>query len=247
VTIRDWARGPGVTVVGHRGGRGAGWPPENTLAAFEQARFQGARAVELDVRLSRDLEVVVVHDRNLTRVTAKRETRDVAELSWLELSMTELGDGQQIARLDDVLAWAKASGCALNVEVKHDVPDRIALARVVARTLRAARARVLVSSFDPLILLGLRLLAPELPCALLTDPSRRSARALHALARPALVSALHVERRQASASSIERWKRRGLAVGVWTVNDPQEARRLRDAGVDILITDEPGRILEAIA
>jgi glycerophosphoryl diester phosphodiesterase len=247
VTILGWGRDRDVTVVGHRGGRGSSWPAENTLGAFERARSQGAPAVELDVRICASGEVVVFHDPTLARLTEGRQTSRIADLSWSALSSVTLGTDQRIPRLDDVLAWANASGCALNVEVKHDVPDRIALVRAVARALRTTRARALVSSFDPLILLVLRVLAPELPLALLTDPSQRSARALHALARPSLVAALHVERRQASPNRIARWKRRGLTVGVWTVNDPVEARRLRDDGVDILISDEPGRILEALA
>jgi glycerophosphoryl diester phosphodiesterase len=247
LTLRGWGRAGGVTVVGHRGGRGAGWPPENTLAAFEKARSQGAHAVELDVRLCRSGEVVVVHDRSLARVTGNRETRDVADLSFRVLASVELGEGQTVPRLDDVLAWSKASGCALNVELKHDVPDRVALVRAVARSLRGSGERPLVSSFDPLILVLLRAFAPEVPRALLTDPSQHSARALHALARPLFIAALHVERRQASWAGVARWKRRGLTVGVWTVNDPSEARQLRDAGVDLLISDEPGRVLDAIA
>jgi glycerophosphoryl diester phosphodiesterase len=67
------------------------------------------------------------------------------------------------------------------------------------------------------------------------------------MARRPFVAALHVERRQALAGSIARWKRRGITVGVWTVNDPNEARRLADLGVDMFITDEPGRILEAVS
>jgi len=205
------------------------------------------------VRLSASGDVVVLHDPTLARVTQGRETRAVAELSTSELSRAPLGaTGERVSLLADVVEWAALRQCALNVEVKHDVPawaggGRIALVRAVARELRDARAATLVSSFDPLVLLALRALAPRVPCALLTDPSQAYAGVLHAMARRPFVAALHVERRQALAGSIARWKRRGITVGVWTVNDPNEARRLADLGVDMFITDEPGRILEAVS
>jgi glycerophosphoryl diester phosphodiesterase len=245
--VRVLGRTSGPIVVGHRGGRGEGWPPENTRASFERARVEGAHAIELDVRLTRTGEVVVIHDPTLARVTNGRDTRSVAELPWSELSRATLGtSSERVPRLDDVLTWASESQMAVNVEIKHDVPYRPALVRAVAREVRQREAPILVSSFDPLSLLGLRMLAPKVACALLTDPSQAYAEALHAIARPPFVVALHVERRQAVPSEIARWKRRGLDVGVWTVNDPSEAVRLVEYGVDILITDEPRRILEGL-
>jgi glycerophosphoryl diester phosphodiesterase len=230
-------------VVGHRGGRGPGWPPENTLAAFERARSEGAQAVELDVRLCASGEVVVLHDPALGRVTDGRETACVADLPWSALARVKIGTSEHLARLEDVLDWASSSDFSLNVEVKRDVPDRIALVRAVATLVDAARADVLLSSFDPFVLLALRLLLPRRPAALLTDANQRSAPALHALCRPPIAAGLHLERRQAASSSVvARFKKRGLFVGVWTVNDPDDARRLIADGIDLLITDEPGRI-----
>jgi glycerophosphoryl diester phosphodiesterase len=227
-------------IVGHRGGRGEGWPRENTLEAFERAQREGARAVETDVRLSAD-EVVAFHDPTLARTTENRDTRLVARVRWTEL------DPLGVPRLIDVLAWAERTGCALNVEVKHDVPDRLALVRAVARQLRTARVPVLVSSFDPVVLVAMRALAPTLPCAILTDPRQSYAPLLHRIARPGLVFGVHVERRQADPGRIASWKRRGLAVGVWTVNEPEEARRIADLGVDVIISDQPGRLVDALA
>jgi glycerophosphoryl diester phosphodiesterase len=235
-------------VIGHRGGRGDGWPPENTLSAFERGRLEGAYAVELDIRLSGSGEVVVMHDANLARMTTGQETGAVASLPWSVLSRIELGASRErIPRLEDVLDWARSKDTALNVEIKHDVPDRLALVRGVARLLRGSEVAVLVSSFDPFVLLALRLFLPRVASALLTDPRQSYAPALHALARRPLVAALHVERQQAAPDAIARWKRRGLVVGVWTVNDPHEARRLADAGVDLIITDQPGPMVEALA
>ncbi len=234
-------------VVGHRGGRGEGWPPENTLAAFERARREGAQAFETDVRLAAD-EVVLFHDPTLTRMTGKRDRRAVACVPWSLLPAVGLdAQREKVPRLVDLLDWAAQAGCGINVEVKHDVPDRVGLVRTVVRQLGRARVPLLVSSFDPFVLALTRALAPTLSRALLTDPGQSYAPLLQGIARPGLVLGLHVERRQAKADRVASWKRRGLAVGAWTVNEADEARRLVRDGVDVLITDQPGKILRALS
>jgi glycerophosphoryl diester phosphodiesterase len=245
--LRVLGRDSRPVVLGHRGGRGVGWPAENTLAAFRQARAQGAHGVELDVRLCASGEVVVLHDRTLARVTRGQDQREVAAVPFRELRELMLdGSSESVPKLADVLAWSIESATPLNVEVKHDVPHRLALVCAVAREVIRANTEVLLSSFDPVTLLALRALAPAIPCALLTDPSQSYQRALFQIARRPLVSALHVERSQVTKGRLLRWKRRGTIVGAWTVNDPSEAVRLAALGVDILITDEPGQVLKAL-
>ncbi len=238
----------GPVVVGHRGGRGEGWPSENTLASFARAADEGARAIELDVRTCASGEVVVFHDETLTRMTAGADTRCVADMRWSDLARVDLPDGAKVPLLADVLAWACDRGVAVNVELKHDVPSRVVLARAVASTLAAARdTEVLASSFDPRILAILAVVAPHVRRAVITGPRQREAPILHAVAMRGALFALHVERTQTSPAKIARWKRRGLRVGVWTVNDPREAIDLARLGVDFVISDHPGEILAALA
>ena len=241
------ARAGTPVVVGHRGGRGPGWPPENTLAAFERARAEGAQAVETDVRLCATGEAVLFHDPDLARMTGG-DRRLVAHVPAGELRGVKLTGGDDgIPTLAELVAWANEHGMGLNVEVKHDVPDRIALARAVARDVARARVPLVISSFDPLTLAAVALFTPRTLRALLTDVAPRYAPLLHALTRPNVSWALHVHRKQAAAPAIARWKQRGLAVGVWTVNDALEARELARAGADLLITDAPARIVSALA
>jgi glycerophosphoryl diester phosphodiesterase len=213
-------------VVGHRGGRGAGWPRENTLAAFDQARVQGARAVELDVRTHRG-QVIVLHD--------------APGAPWAKLD-------PEVPGLAEVLAWAHERDVAVNVEMKHDVPDRLELARATCRIVADGRADVLLSSFDPVLLTMSAVLAPRLPRALLVHSAqRRWADALQEIARPPLVDAIHLERTQVAERAVARHLARGLRVGVWTVNDPVEARAFVRLGVASVITDAAGEIVRAIA
>src|ERR1700744_3127380 len=100
-TMSAWWTAP--LVVGHRGGRGPGWPPENTLPAFDQARRQGARAIELDVRTCAGGTVVVFHDDTLARMTQERDARRVADVAADDLLDVDLG-GATIPTLDEVLA-----------------------------------------------------------------------------------------------------------------------------------------------
>ena len=177
-----WSRSP--LVVGHRGGRGDGWPPENTLRAFERAYEQGARAIELDVRICGGGGVVVFHDETLERMTEGRDGRRVRDVTWEDLAAVDLRDGGKIPTLADALAWSRARGVAVNVEMKHDVLHRSSLARATVAEIRASGADVLLSSFDPFLLAMAAVSGLAVPRALLTH--RRTADVLLALARPPL-------------------------------------------------------------
>ena len=240
-----WALSP--LVVGHRGGRGDGWPTENSLDAFEQAHAQGARAIELDVRTCAGGDVVVFHDETLERMTAGRDARRVKDVSRDGLRAVELLGGGKVPALAEVLSWARARGVAVNVEMKHDVPHRPQLARATVGAVRASGADVLLSSFDPLLLALAAAVDVSLPRALLAHETQGLwAAVLQEIARPSLVRSLHVERTQATAAALARYRRRGLRVGVWTVNDPEEARELVRLGAASIITDHPGNILGAL-
>jgi glycerophosphoryl diester phosphodiesterase len=215
----------GPLVVGHRGGRGEGWPGENTIAAFDQARAQGARAIELDVRTCGTGEIVVHHDPT---------AESAASLA-----------ARGVPTLAETLAWAVDRGVAVNVEMKRDVPDRLALVDRVWRVLRGTRADVLLSSFDPLLLAAMAAALPRVPRALLTSRDQRRHLPQRLVARP-YVQAIHLERTQTAPAVVARFRRRGIRVGGWTVNDPREAADLAAIGVGSLITDRAGAVIGAL-
>jgi glycerophosphoryl diester phosphodiesterase len=227
---------PRPALFGHRGVRTRA--PENTLAAFEVAADEGADGVEIDVRPSKDGELVVMHDATLARMTG--DPRLVAELTTGELAELRVA-GEVIPTLRDTLAFCGARGLALNIELKRDVPSRsqvvLRVARLLART--DVPSAVVVSSFDPWMLAGLRALAPEIPTALLLEPHHHRRYRLGHMAQ-AFGMAVHPARSMVTPLWLDRWHRRGLRVMVWTVNDPEEIRRLCAMGVDGIITDDPG-------
>ena len=244
-----WETRGRTLIVGHRGGRGEGWPPENTVAALERAHAEEADAVEIDVRLSRDGEVVVCHDPGLSRMTGGRDVRWVEALSKAELAQVRLLDtAEGVPPLSEVLAWCRDRSMPINVELKHDQSRRLSFVVALARVLMQSRVDVLLSSFDPTLLLAMAPLAPRTLRAWLTD--RRHDRGLDfavRVASPAAFFALHPERTQCTAERIPRWKKRGFRVGAYTVNDDAEACELRDRGVDWIITDTPAETRSALA
>lgn len=210
------------------------------MAAFERAHREGADALELDVRLCGTGEVVAFHDPDLKRMSGGSDHRDVQDVPYIELA-----NEHRAPLLRDVLAFCMDRRIGLNVEVKYDVVDTARLTRDVVRSLDVfPNADVIVSSFDPRILGRVGVMRPETRLALLTTTERRWSLPLaRFVARPPYPYAVHLERAQATEALIKKLRARGLRVGVWTVNEANEARALRDLGVDWLITDAPGAML----
>jgi glycerophosphoryl diester phosphodiesterase len=233
-------------VYGHRGVRGAA--PENTMAAFSLAAEQGADGVELDVRLCASGDLVVAHDPTLARPTGGADPRLVADLPYAELAKADVGGGERVPRLAEVLAFARQRRLRVDVEMKRDVPNRMAVVRATARIVRGvpdAPRWVIVSSFDPAMLALSGLLLPEVPRGFLFEPTRRWLSSGWP-AGPIGAIAVHPDRTLVGPETVRAWKRRHLVVNVWTVNHADEARDLAACGVDGLITDVPGEIGAAV-
>ena len=242
-------RPPGARpfVLGHRGARHAA--PENTLAAFELALSEGADGVELDVRLDRSGRAIVLHDTGLARVTQGVDARRVAELSAAEVDAAHAGGGEHIPVLIDVLAWAEEREARANVELKGDVPSLKALAQAVAgdvKKVRAAPERIFFSSFHPWLVRALATALPEFVTGWLVHEKQRAFRSA-ILFRMLGAAAVHPERTLITTERMARWRRADALVNTWTVNDDAEARQLAELGVDTIISDRPGAILEALA
>jgi glycerophosphoryl diester phosphodiesterase len=218
-------------LVGHRGT--IGQQPENTIAAFEHALAAGVDGLETDVQRTRDGDLVLFHDLEIGR----RRVRTMTSAQLAE-------SAPDLATLSELIALVRAHpGTLLNVELKSDGRGSWALARSVARALRASSLgdRLVVSSFDPLALAALRLAAPELRTGYLWWADDRAPRLLRSPwpARWLHVDALHPHYRAVDEGLVARARRRALLVNVWTVNDVEEARRLRGLGVSGIISDDP--------
>lgn len=229
-------------VLGHRGA--SAHAVENTMAAFLRARADRADGVELDVRLARDGALVVFHDEDLRRLAGRAER--VSDLDGAALARVELRGGERIPTLDAVLD--ALDPLLVNVEIKppgwRAGPQVVrAVERAVARA--GAGGRVLVSSFDlavvALVRRTTRLRAGLLFHARQRRPLRRAW--LAPLVRP---HALHPEKVLVDQASMRAWRRAGYQVNVWTVDDPDEVRRLAALGVDAVISNDPAAARAAL-
>jgi glycerophosphoryl diester phosphodiesterase len=226
-------------IYGHRGTRRGA--PENTLLAMRRALVQGADGVELDVRLCKSGEVIVLHDPDLQRVAGAGVV--AAEATLPELLEHDLGQGERVPLLDQALELVLGAGRVLNVELKDDVPDLEALAIAVAERLLAqppnARARVLCSSFSAELCSALRAALPTAAVALLFARERKQP--------PIGCVAVHPQHTLADAESIALWHAQGLLVNAWTVNEAEPARALAAAGIDGIMTDDVPLVLGALS
>jgi glycerophosphoryl diester phosphodiesterase len=244
--LHYWRRlGAQPLVLGHRGARARA--PENTLASFELAATEGADGVELDVRLNRSRDVVVLHDRYLARVTGGADCRDIEQVTNSQLGRLDVG-GQRIPLLEQVLRWAGARGMRLNIELKPDVSSRGTLVGRVAALLRGMRNApelVLLSSLHPGILLELAHRIPDVAIAWVAPPETRLVWRRPWFLRLGPIG-INAHTRLLDAPGMLAARRRGASVYAWTVNDSASAQRLARLGVDGIITDDPATIVLAL-
>ncbi len=231
-------------MLGHRGARHAA--PENTLAAFELSRLEGADGIELDVRLDGSGEVIVLHDPKLSRVTEGADTRHAEDIPSHEIARLDVGNGERVPTLAQVLSWARAHGQRVNVELKSDVRSRALLLRQVERVItRQALPSVLFSSFHPYFVWWLARRLPDLPRAWLVHKKQHILKYAPGLRRLG-ANALHPEHVLANSARVARLKSANFLVNTWTVNEPARARELARIGVDAIISDVPGKILASL-
>ena len=245
------ARWPGdgrPLVVGHRGAMGHA--PENTFASFERALELGAGVVELDIHLSRDGQIVVIHDERLERTTDGRGL--VGEHSLAELRRLDAGSwfarcfaAQRIPTLDEVLAWAR-DRTYLAIEIKNGpVFYELIEAKLVELLARhRMRERALIISFDHYALRRVR----ELDDGLLTGLVY-ACRPVDqvAMAGAAGAGVLQPHWSFVTPEDVATAHAAGLKVNAWATSEPTELRRLLQAGVDAVTTDYPDVLVRLLS
>lgn len=235
--------------------RGASFEaPENTLAAFLLAAELGADGIELDVQLSKDGETAVIHEFSLEASTDGHglvRERTMAELQELDAGswFDPVFAGQQIPTLQEVVE-AVGQQMLLNIELKTASLQDSHLAKAVVRIIEENHLsdRVVVSSFNHLVLRTVRKLNPKIPLGLLASrdmplPLRRTW--LRPWIRP---EALHPSYEMIDANYAHWAKERGYRIHTWTVDDPGTMWQMMRLGVDMIITNRPdllGQVLRS--
>lgn len=241
-------------LVAHRG-LSASYP-ENSFAAFKAA-LEFADIIELDVHLTRDNVLVVLHDDTLDRTTDGRgkvedftlkEIKDLDAGSWF----AEEFAGERVPTLEEVLKFVKGK-IKLNIEIKNIEDENLNL-KTVEECVRLVKKfdmveDVIVSSFDHDILSYLKKMAPKFRIYLLFG--QENSHLFYDLVRQnKLIS--YIQKRQAegvnigipllSSKIVEDLKKVGLKVGVYTINEQNVAQKFLKLGVNLIYSDAPDRL-----
>jgi glycerophosphoryl diester phosphodiesterase len=240
----DLTRIPRPLLIGHRG-----YParyPENTLASFKGAMEAGCDMIELDVTLTRDRKVVVIHDDTLDRTTTGKGP--VRDRSFEEIQKLDAGgwfdsrfSAERVPELSEVLKLT-AGRCLLNIEIKESAFEQRypadAIEHQVVDLVKAGGAvdRVVVSSFGPRILE--RIAAMDAPPAIAYISEQGADRSLLEMLLAVQAFSWHPRFNVLTRAQVDLLHATGLKVFPWTVNTREEAEKLLALGVDGLICNE---------
>ncbi len=242
-----WGGGGDVHIFAHRGASYT--HPENTISAFNAAVEAGAEGIELDVTLSKDEEVVVIHDATLERTT--NGSGLVAEHTAEALAQLDAGvwfskefKGEPLPFLGDVLEWMKANQLIINLELKGGMDRVYRLAeRVIDEIVKSgvAAERFVLSSFFHPVLSDLRQKLPGSEVAPLV---------VAGLYKPAFyldvvgADALHANVLTITKDEARGLWKKGYQVRLFTINDPTLLKEWFIEGTVSLMTDMPAEAVQ---
>jgi glycerophosphoryl diester phosphodiesterase len=237
-------------IFAHRGAKAVA--PENTLPAFERALAMGVDGIELDVHLSKDGHLVVIHDFTVDKTTDGRgpvRSFTAAELAQLDAGTHFHRDaaGVGVPTLVQVFDLV-GDRCRINVEIKSEDPtggnEVEALVALIQQ--RSLYEQVIVSSFNASTLIKMRWADPKVKLGLLYYqelPAHLRQAWFTPIIQP---EAVHPHYSLVDEKLVAWAQGKGCAVNTWTVNDGAEAQRLAALGVDAIITDVPDVIGDAL-
>ncbi len=226
-------------IYAHRGASSAA--PENTMAAFQLAMDQGADGIELDVMLSKDHQLVVIHDDKVDRTT--NGTGRVRDLTLAELKALDAGDGEKIPTLDEVLTRFGGK-FLINIELKNYSTPFDAVPVDVAAMVRDHNVAdsILISSFNPFNFARFHRILPEVPLGMLTFPGWAKFFGYRLFR----YDALNPYFKDIDEAMVTRVHAKGRQLNAWTVDEAADIRHLAILGVDGLITNQPQRALTVL-
>lgn len=223
------------TICAHRGASVKA--PENTVAAFKLAGQLGADMFELDVSLTKDGEMVIMHDATVDRTTDG--TGKVSDLTLAQIKTLDAGSwkgaqftGERVPTLEDT--FVNREGQMINIEIKANVPNVEETAdKVVALIQRyGLQKNVVVSSFSAAALERVYADDPTIPTGFLFGATIPKSF-------PRGITAVHPYFSVVNEKFVGWARGNGWNINAWTINDPKEMRRLMSLGVDMIITDAP--------
>lgn len=233
-----------IKICAHRGA--SGYAPENTLEAFQLALEQGVDAVELDVHLTRDGELLVAHDEKIDRVSnGSGLICDQSLAALKKFNFNKVHPEYENAKaptLKEVYELLMKSGMTINVELKNNINPYVGMEEkcLELAAKMGMEDKIVYSSFNHLSMLRLKELKADSYCGLLYDtilirPWR--------YAKDYGMNAIHPPYQHILFFSDYCLKahKAGIEVNTWTVNSDRDMKRVIEAGADMLITNYPDR------
>ena len=245
ISIQGSAQSP--IFVGHRGA--SHLAPENTIASIQLAWELGAAAAECDVMVTADKQVVVFHDKNGKRLTGKdfkvKETH-YEQMKDLPIQLRETNlekyDGATIPLLSDVLTTIPPDR-TLVIEIKTGPEIMPCLEKVINENWKTGHIAFI--SFDIDAILAAKKSYPEVPCYYLSMFKREVISKTDKILAGEL-DGVNLRHKIIDKKLVNKFNRAGLDVWCWTVNDPDDARRMIKAGVSAITTDRPVWLREQV-
>ncbi len=232
-------------IFAHRGASGT--HPENTMAAFEAAVRLGADGIELDVQMTKDGEIVIIHDETVNRTTNGKGA--IERMTYAEIAELDAGswfhpkfEGERILTLDEFLTWATGNTMQINIELKTNKVPYYGIEQKVLELIDIynMRGRVIISSFNSESVGRVIELDPYIAVAgLVWRIPREAVRAAKKLG----LTALHTQVSFALSEHGKEAINSGMLLRLYTINDVKEWNRVKRSGVPVeaIITDFPER------
>jgi glycerophosphoryl diester phosphodiesterase len=239
-----------VLVIAHRGYSGGA--PENTMAAFKKAMDLAVDMIELDVHLSSDGQIVVIHDDSLNRTTNGKGK--ISHYTLNELKQLDAGSwfgsqfsGERIPTLKEVLELTRGQ-ILLNIELKGGDLAQYSMMDLADRSLQEVEKagmlnRVLFASVDLSAIERIREKNPRVPVALIYSKSWSFPQEATG-GRP--IPVLSCRGTVLTQTNISKARQQGVMVFVWTLNTEEHMEHFLNMGVDGIITDHPERLIKIL-
>ncbi|MBP3926044.1 MAG: glycerophosphodiester phosphodiesterase [Clostridium sp.] len=232
-----------MKVYAHRGYSGR--YPENTMLAFQKAAETGCYGIENDVQLTKDGQVVIIHDEKIDRTTdGTGYVRDYTLEELQKFNAAALWNGkygfQKIPTLEEYCEWVKDHDLVTNIEIKSSV---YYYAELEEKTLELVRKyglekKIIFSSFNHTSISLLRKLAPEIPCGALVEHAGLGNAGYYCDKYD--YQCYHPGWKGLTEEEVKGCKEHGVAVNVWTVNDMDTLEKIYDWGCEGVISNYPG-------
>ncbi|MBX3730271.1 MAG: glycerophosphodiester phosphodiesterase [Candidatus Sumerlaeia bacterium] len=240
-------------IIAHRGASAVA--PENTAAAYRLAWEMNSDAAEVDVYLTKDKKVVCLHDATLKRTTGV--DRPIAEMTWDEVRVLDAGSwkgerwtGEPVPLLEEVLALTP-EGKGFFLEIKHSPGIVPYIAEILAASPRRKQVTIIGFEFETMV--EAHAAMPDVPILWLIGSSKNDDGTFQPIdpanVRKALdagFAGINVSWRGVTPELVEACREADTELFVWTVNDPEEARRLVAMGAAGITTDVPDVMLREL-